>query len=48
MTWFKNQSEWSEEHSYDNPDICSAEMQAWFKDMIQTFPAMNGLIQSTT
>jgi hypothetical protein len=42
MTWFENQSEWSEGHSYDNPNICSFDMQAWFKDMIQTFPAMNG------
>lgn len=42
MNWFDKQAEWSEEHNYDNPEICSADMQAWFKEIIQTFPALNG------
>lgn len=42
MVWFKSQAEWSEEHSYDDPAICSPNMQNWFKEMIQTFPALNG------
>lgn len=42
MNWFQNQAEWSEDHDYDNPDVCSSDMQAWFSEMIQTFPALNG------
>lgn len=42
IDWFEEQAEWSEDHDYDNPDICSSDMQAWFSEMIQTFPALNG------
>ena len=42
MAWFEKQSEWSEDHSYDDPGICSPDMQAWFREMIQTFPAIDG------
>ncbi|GAB5398905.1 MAG: hypothetical protein Aureis2KO_04900 [Aureisphaera sp.] len=42
MDWFDNQSEWKEQHSYDDPKVSSEEMRNWFFEMIQTFPAMNG------
>jgi hypothetical protein len=42
MAWFHKQAEWSEGHQYDDPAICSLDMQNWYKEMIQTFPALNG------
>lgn len=42
MIWYQNQTEWAEEHSYDDPINTSIELRHWFMDMIKTFPAMNG------
>lgn len=42
MKWYENQTEWTEEHSYDDPANTSVELRNWFMEMIQTFPAMNG------
>ncbi len=42
MTWYFRQTEWQEEHSYDDPDNCSVVLRSWFMDMIETFPALNG------
>lgn len=42
MNWYARQVEWSEEHSYEDPKVASREMQKWFIEMIESFPAMNG------
>lgn len=42
MDWYAVQTEWSEEHSYDDPAITSPELRNWFIEMIESFPAMNG------
>lgn len=42
MAWYHRQTQWAEGHSYDDPSICTPAMQRWFKEMIQTFPALNG------
>ena len=42
MKWYEEQTEWTEEHSYDDPANTSPELRNWFMEMIQTFPAMNG------
>ena len=42
MVWFNNQTEWEEDHNYDDPEVASKEMRTWFLEMIETFPAMNG------
>jgi hypothetical protein len=42
MAWYEQQTQWSESHSYDNPAVSTPELRAWFQDMIQRFPAMNG------
>jgi hypothetical protein len=42
MKWYQNQTEWIEEHGYDDPANTSVELNGWFMEMIQTFPAMNG------
>ena len=42
MKWYQDQTEWTEEHSYDDPVNTSTELRNWFMEMIQIFPAMNG------
>ncbi len=42
MKWYEDQTEWTEDHSYDDPANTSTELQNWFMEMIQTFPALNG------
>lgn len=42
MEWYDQQTEWEEEHSYDNPEVSTPALRAWFLDMIQTYPALNG------
>lgn len=42
MTWYKDQTRWSEVHSYDDPVVTTDNLKNWFIDMIATFPAMNG------
>ena len=42
MNWYERQTEWEEEHGYDDPKVSSDELKNWFLDMIKSFPAMNG------
>lgn len=40
--WFEHQTEWSEDHSYDDPKVTTKELRDWFMEMIINFPALNG------
>jgi hypothetical protein len=42
MAWYRQQSEWSEEHDYDDPAVSTPALRAWFMELIERFPAMNG------
>ena len=42
MDWYREQTQWGEGHSYDDPLVTSVELNNWFMEMIKTFPAMNG------
>ena len=42
LTWFDRQAEWPEEHGYNNPDVCSPGLRAWFDDIRKDFPPLNG------
>ena len=42
MEWYDGQTQWGEGHSYDSSDVTTAELRAWYNDMRQAFPAMNG------
>jgi hypothetical protein len=46
IDWYKQQTQWQESHGYNNPDIPAPALQAWFRDIIQTFPPMNGPLAS--
>ena len=42
VAWYDALTEWSEPHDYDDPANAAPCLQAWYRDMIQVFPAMNG------
>jgi hypothetical protein len=42
MRWYELQTSWSEGHTYDDPVVSSPSLQAWFDEMRQLFPPMNG------
>lgn len=46
LSWWEETSEWSEDHSYDDPKVSAPKLQAWFLEMIKTYPAMNGPFSS--
>lgn len=46
LRWYEQQTQWSEGHSYNDPAITSASLQAWFDEMRTHFPPMNGPLAS--
>ena len=46
MDWYGEQTQWTESHGYNNPDVPASGLRAWFQDMIRTFPPMNGPLAS--
>lgn len=46
MQWYSQQTEWGEDHSYQDHRVSTEGLQAWFKDMIGHFPPMNGPLAS--
>jgi len=46
MSWFEMQTEWAEEHSYEDHSVSSTALKNWFEEMITYFPSMNGPLAS--
>jgi len=46
IKWYEAQTEWSEDHSYQDHTVSSEALQNWFKEMIEYFPSMNGPLAS--
>lgn len=42
MQWYAQQIQWAEDHSYQDHEVSTEGLQAWFKEMIEYFPPMNG------
>ena len=42
LRWYEEQTEWSEGHSYDDPQVTAPALARWFAEISQTFPPMNG------
>ncbi len=42
LAWYDEQTEWSEDHDYDDPVVCSEPLRMWFTDIVSEFPMMNG------
>jgi hypothetical protein len=42
MEWYDFQTEWSENHDYNDPKNTTNELKNWYLEMIETFPDLNG------
>jgi hypothetical protein len=42
IEWYEKQTEWTEEHSYNDISVTSSTLKNWFMEMKKTFPPMNG------
>ncbi len=41
--WYQQQTQWAEDHNYDDPVVCpNQNLNNFFIELITTFPAMNG------
>lgn len=40
--WYERQAEWSEEHGYMDSAVTTPELRAFYTELIEEFPAMNG------
>lgn len=40
LDWYDQQAEWGEAHSYDDPAVSSAPLQAFYADISAIFPAI--------
>lgn len=46
MAWYRDQTAWKEGHGYNDPGVSEPKLRAWFLEMIEKFPPMNGPFQS--
>ena len=42
LRWYAEQVTWHEGHSYDDPEVSTPALQAWYPEMRSKFPALNG------
>jgi hypothetical protein len=42
MAWCNEQTRWNEGRSYNDPTITSVRLQAWFSEIVRSFPPLNG------
>lgn len=42
LEWYEQQTEWGEEHDYNDPAVTSPALRSWYEEIIRTFPDMNG------
>ena len=40
LDWYEQQTEWAEDHGYDDPAVASAPLQAFYAAIAALFPAM--------
>ncbi|NHZ79424.1 hypothetical protein F2P44_09065 [Massilia sp. CCM 8695] len=40
LAWYDEQAEWGEGHSYADPAVASPALQAFYADIVHTFPAL--------
>ncbi|MCC2548023.1 hypothetical protein LJY25_16360 [Hymenobacter sp. BT175] len=40
--WYEAQTQFTEDHSYDNSSVTTPELRAWLMEMMLTFPDLNG------
>jgi hypothetical protein len=42
LAWYDEQTGWTEGHGYDDPAVSTTSLRAWFLDIIESFPPLNG------
>ncbi len=42
LKWYKQQTQWSESHDYNDPDVSTPALRSWFFEITKLFPPMNG------
>ena len=42
VSWWKELSEWKEPHSYDDPNITTDGLRAWYEELELEWPCLNG------
>lgn len=40
--WWDDRSQWTEDHSYADPQVTTPALRAFYQDLIPAFPPMNG------
>lgn len=40
--WYDDQTEWEEDHDYDDPSVTTEKLRLFFMDLINDFPPLNG------
>jgi hypothetical protein len=46
LAWYEAQTQWREDHSYDDIGVCAPALRAWFAEMMQLFPDANSPFSS--
>jgi hypothetical protein len=41
LDWYRAQTQWTEDHSYNDPSVTTTRLSAWFADMRRDFPSVN-------
>jgi hypothetical protein len=42
LKWWSAQSQWTEEHGYNDPSVPPLALQSWYNEITATFPNLNG------
>lgn len=42
LAWYHTQTDWNEAHDHDDPKVTTPALQAFFADLAEHFPPMNG------
>ena len=40
--WWEAQSQWSEDHSYEDPAVTTADLRSFYHELVRDFPPLNG------
>lgn len=42
LEWYEKETEWEEEHDYNDPSVTSSALKSWYEEITETFPNLNG------
>jgi len=42
LDWYEQVTSWTEGHDYNDPRYTTPALQGWYREMIETFPPLNG------